>query len=436
VGWRGPIYVIVWYFFSGLFLRFISPPFGKLTAIEQKLEGEYRSCHTDLQHHSEEIAFYRGHEWERTRIDASFKQLMQHSKMVMHKRLYMGCFDAMLVKYGAVLVGYAILGLPVFGPGRHEYLKKIGNDPSAITRDYVRNSSLLINLAKAIGRLVVSYKEIQHLAGYTALVYEIKDVLCDLEEGKYERIMIADGKQAGSVIADKKESIISLSKGEIIESETIRFEEVPIVSPNGDTLVEKISFEIKPGMNCIVTGPNGCGKSSLFRILGSLWPLFGGKLYRPILEKMFYIPQRPYLPPGTLRDQIIYPHSLEQMKSKGSRDEDIAKLLEVVHLGYLIEREGSLDSKNDWNDVLSGGEKQRVAMARLFYHKPQFAILDECTSAVSMDVEAIMYNYSKQIGITLFTVSHRQSLFKFHDYLLRFDGEGGWSFEKLIHENK
>jgi len=124
------------------------------------------------------------------------------------------------------------------------------------------------------------------------------------------------------------------------------------------------------------------------------------------------------------------------MKSKGATDDDIAKLLEHVHLGQLIEREGGLDAINDWNDVLSGGEKQRVAMSRVFYHRPQFAILDECTSAVSMDVEAIMYNYSKQLGITLFTVSHRQSLFKFHDYLLRFDGEGGWSFEKLIHESK
>lgn len=86
----------------------------------------------------------------------------------------MGVIDSMLVKYGAVLVGYAIVGLPVFGPGSTEYLKKIGTDPSAITRDYVRNSSLLINLAKAIGRLVISYKEIQQLAGYTTLVYEMK----------------------------------------------------------------------------------------------------------------------------------------------------------------------------------------------------------------------------------------------------------------------
>lgn len=79
----------------------------------------------------------------------------------MTKKLFMGAFDGMLVKYGAVLVGYAILGLPVFGPGREEYIKSIGSDSTAITRDYVRNSSLLINLSKAIGRLVISYKEIQ-----------------------------------------------------------------------------------------------------------------------------------------------------------------------------------------------------------------------------------------------------------------------------------
>lgn len=86
----------------------------------------------------------------------------------------MGVFDSMLVKYGAVMVGYAVVGLPVFGPGSAEYLARINSDSSAITRDYVRNSSLLINLAKAIGRIVISYKEIQQLAGYTSLVYEMK----------------------------------------------------------------------------------------------------------------------------------------------------------------------------------------------------------------------------------------------------------------------
>ena len=93
----------------------------------------------------------------------------------------MGIFDSMLVKYGAFIVGYTVLGLPVFGPGKEKYLKNIDADPSRITRDYVRNSSLLINLAKAIGRVVVSYKEVQNLAGYTTLIYEMKEVLDDLE---------------------------------------------------------------------------------------------------------------------------------------------------------------------------------------------------------------------------------------------------------------
>lgn len=103
----------------------------------------------------------------------------------------MGVFDSMLVKYGAVMVGYAVLGLPVFGPGKEEYLKKVGNDESAITRDYIRNSSLLINLAKAIGRLVISYKEVQQLAGYTTLVYEMKEVLSDLENQKFKKTQIS-----------------------------------------------------------------------------------------------------------------------------------------------------------------------------------------------------------------------------------------------------
>jgi len=113
---------------------------------------------------------------------------------------------------------------------------------------------------------------------------------------------------------------------------------VPLISPNGDVFVKSISFEVRKGVNTVVTGPNGCGKSSLFRILSGLWPLAGGVLERPNIEKLFYIPQRPYLPPGTLRDQVIYPHSKQTMNRKGRTDDDIRLLLKYVRLDYIEDR--------------------------------------------------------------------------------------------------
>lgn len=160
VGWEGPAMIVGWYFFSGCLIRLISPSFGKLTAVEQKLEGEYRSKHTDLINHSEEIAFYNGSKWEKNHINAKFYELHDHIKKVLYKRFLMGIFDSMLVKYGAVCTGYTVLGLPIFGRNKDKYSKQIQKDPSKITKDYIRNSSLLINLAKAIGRIVVSYKDI------------------------------------------------------------------------------------------------------------------------------------------------------------------------------------------------------------------------------------------------------------------------------------
>jgi len=214
------------------------------------------------------------------------------------------------------------------------------------------------------------------------------------------------------------------------------FEDVPIISPNGDTLIDKMSFKIEPGMHLMIAGPNGCGKSSLFRILGELWPATGGVIHKPKADQIFYIPQRPYLPNGTLRDQLIYPDTLAQFKAKGKTDEDLMTLLDDVILGKLVKREGGWSSDNDWNDVLSGGEKQRVAMARLLYHKPKYAILDECTSAVSIDVEQHLYDHMKSKDITLITISHRPTVWAFHEWLLQFHGDKEYRFEQMPADKK
>lgn len=421
VGWEGPAWIIFWYFISGIVIRFISPPFGLLTAREQRLEGVFRTAHSSLVANCEEIAFYNGSAWEKTRITAALQSLIKHINSTLSKKFFMGTVDSMIVKYGAFISAYGVLGLPVFGPNRRKYFARIGNDPSAITRDYIRNSSMLMNLTKAIGRIVVSYKDFQQLAGFTTLVSEMMDVMDDLSQGKISRTMV-EGCPYNNT-----------TRGTYELSDFIRFEDVPIVTPNGDVLVESLNCEIKPGMHTFIQGPNGCGKSSLFRILGELWPLFGGKLYKPAMDQLFYIPQRPYLPTGSLRDQIIYPHSLEQMASRGVTDADLQKLLEVVNLPDLASNRGGFNQVEEWNDTLSGGQKQRVAMCRLLYHKPKFAILDECTSAVSSEAEGQIYQHFKDCAITLITVSHRESLMKYHEYVLKLDGERGWNFAKIVH---
>lgn len=201
-------------------------------------------------------------------------------------------------------------------------------------------------------------------------------------------------------------------------------------------------LQIRPGDHVIITGPNGCGKSSLFRIISGLWPIYDGILTTPGEKyskksgrpSLFYIPQKPYMTVGCLRDQITYP--AEVTKDECS-DAKLLELLDLVDLRGLVEREpNGLDALGDWDSTLSGGEKQRLAMTRLFYHAPQYALLDECSSAVSLEAEGAMYETAKKKGITLLTITHRvSSLSKYHRLILRFDGEGGWSFGPLNAES-
>ena len=202
-------------------------------------------------------------------------------------------------------------------------------------------------------------------------------------------------------------------------------------------LVRALSFSLRQGDHLLVVGPNGCGKSSLFRILGGLWPVYGGTVYKPPFSDIFYIPQRPYLPRGTLRQQITYPDGKAATRAKGVTDADLLGILALLGLERLVEQhEGGWEAEAEWREALSGGVQQKVAMARLFYHRPRYAILDECTSSVTAEAERVMYETAKGLGVTLMTVSHRRSLWKYHTHLLQFDGQGGYLFTRLDAERR
>jgi ATP-binding cassette subfamily D (ALD) protein 3 len=287
--------------------------------------------------------------------------------------------------------------------------------------------------------LVLAGRELTRLAGFTARVTELITVLKELDAGSYKRSMVAEQSIAhpvASVNPSELPANFGPNQGKIIyQDRVIEFDHVPLVTPNGDVLIPSLTFKVVSGQNVLVAGPNGCGKSSLFRILGGLWPVFGGILVKPTTDKLFYVPQRPYMTLGTLRDQVLYPLSYKQSKEMGITDAQLYDALKLVQLDHLVDREGGWDTIQDWMDKLSGGEKQRLAMARLFVHRPQFAILDECTSAVSVDVEGMMYTHCKEIGITLFTVSHRKSLWKYHEAVLQFDGRGSYEFKPIDQES-
>lgn len=407
--------------FSGVFLTALRKPISKYTVQEQRLEGEFRYVNSRLITNSEEIAFYDGNRKEATVINSSFQRLVNHLRKSMQFRFSMGIVDNMIAKYWATVVGYLAVSRPFLDLANPRHAN---STHSEIMEDYYKSGRMLVNLATAVGRLVLAGRELTRLAGFTSRVTELISVLKDLNKGIYTRTMVNESSSESLHLIP--------NSGKIIERDhIIKFEEVPIVTPNGDLLVKSLSFEVRSGVNVLVSGPNGCGKSSLFRILGGLWPLFGGTLTKPSRGKLFYVPQRPYMTLGTLRDQVIYPHSKEEFENRGMNDNQILEFLKKVHLEYLVDREGGWDSVQDWMDVLSGGEKQRIAMARLFYHQPQFAILDECTSAVSVDVEGFIYTHCKEVGITLFTVSHRKTLWKYHEYVLQFDGRGAYSFTPM-----
>ncbi|GAA5907008.1 hypothetical protein JCM6882_000030 [Rhodosporidiobolus microsporus] len=447
VGAEGLIALTVIVQASAALLKLATPPFGRYAAEEQRLEGEYRFSHTRLLEHAEEVALLRGAGTEKNLIERTYFALIKHINRTFRLRFVYSVVEEGVVKWLWGSLGLCVCAVPVFG-AKLVGMKSLGGgnvDFGSRTEGFVTNRRLLLSASDALGRLMSTYRDLSELSGYTARVTELLDTMEDVKEGRYQKRVVGGGDArisaagGGKKAEGEKEGNAKIlqGRGKIIDSDSeIIFDKVPIVTPNGDVLIKSLSFHVKPGNHLLVVGGNGTGKSSLFRILGGLWPVYGGTVTKPPSQAFLYVPQRPYLSLGTLRDQIIYPHSRQQMLERGVTDADLLSILQLIELDSIVEREGGWDAQREWRDALSGGDKQRLAMARLFYHRPKFAILDECTSAVTLQVEQTFYERATELGITLLTVSHRPSLWKYHKFILQYFGSGEYAFGPLDWEER
>ncbi|CAK7235457.1 ATP-binding cassette long-chain fatty acid transporter pxa1 [Sporothrix curviconia] len=439
------------YFLTASILRRLSPPFGKLKAIEGRKEGDFRSLHARLIANAEEVAFYGGADMEKQAVNREFKDLKTWMEGIYMLKIRYNMLEDFIVKYSWSAYGYLLSALPVFLPawgglgGASELVVGSGGGGGSAaaeglrersrTKDFITNRRLMLSLADAGGRMMYSIKDLSELAGYTSRVYTLISTLHRVHANAYDP---RGGNPNNAELYSLADVQGTMQKG----FDGVRLENVPIVAPalwpqGGEELMESLSLIVRRGEHLLISGPNGAGKTSISRVVAGLWPVYRGLVSRPKStgeDGIMFLPQRPYLSIGTLRDQVIYPDGEADMRDRRKNEYDLKRVLDDAHLGYLPAREGGWDTKKEWKDVLSGGEKQRMAIARVLYHEPQYVFIDEGTSAVSSDVEGLLYEVCKEKGITLITISTRASLKKYHTFnLILGMGEAGdeWTFERI-----
>lgn len=394
--------VAVWE--TGKLMKFIRPDFAFLVQERGNLEANLRFQHTRVITASEEIAFCKGDDREKAILERSFDKIITFTRKLLRNQVLYHTVEDFTTKYLWNVIGLVQVAFPLINRGTNA-----GDNAKyfiTIRRTMVRN-------ADATERLMVGLKDVHEFRGFTMRVMDMIRVFKE-QQSKTTEI-----------------------EGAVTESDGIEVRDLPIVTPANDMLIDKMQLKIHPGDRVLVLGPNGCGKSSLFRILCGLWPMQGGTIAKPKdRTDLFFLPQKPYLVQGTFREQIIYPHTEEEMAKRGVTDAMLLEFLEWTLMTSVCEAHGGLNAVKEWGEVLSGGEKQRLGLARVMYHKPKFAILDECSSAINVEAEQFIFSNLLKLGLGLITISHRHTLFKFHTKVLTFDGCGNFSFNEQLQQTE
>ncbi|HXQ42389.1 MAG TPA: ABC transporter ATP-binding protein/permease [Candidatus Udaeobacter sp.] len=351
---------------------------------QQRFEADFRFSLIRLRENAEGVALYRGETDERTRLWDRFSQVVAnwYQVMLLNKRLNW------FINFYSTLAG--VFPYVVASPHYFSGIITLG---------------VLTQTADAFG-------QVQGALSWFINVYT------DLADWKasVDRLISFDQAIAKAEAAGADGAGIALGEA---RGDDLEIEKLDLGLPDGRTLISGIDAEVAPGDRLLVSGPSGSGKSTLLRAIAGIWPYGAGRILLPRLKRLLFLPQKPYVPIGSLRHAVTFP------AAPGSfSDADIAEALKTCRLPDYA---GRLDEFHHWDRRLSPGEQQRLAFARALLQRPDWLFLDEATSSLDPETEAYLYGLlEKRLpGTTLVSVAHRQSLEAFHRRRLHFKPAAG-----------
>ncbi len=357
----------------------------KINFDQLRFEADFRYGLVHIRNNAESIAFYSGEKPEQEETQRRLGSVVKNFNLLI---VWQVIIDAMRrsSNYAGNFFPYVIMAVPYF----------------AGEIDYGSFVQAMFAFSMVEGSLFFVVNRIDDLAQFTAGVSRLEGF-----QSKVEKI------SRQTAVVDSP----TFSSGN-----SILIQHADLYPPNGgQQIINDLSLNVEESEKLLVVGPSGCGKTSLLRMISGLWNPRQGSVQRPASGDLLFIPQKPYMILGSLREQLCYPADEDRFS-----DDQLKAVLEEVRLLQIVERYPDLDVKQDWPRILSLGEQQRLAFGRLLLNAPRFVVLDEATSALDVKIEKHLYKLLEDRDLAVISVGHRSTLIDFHDSVLELLGNGKW----------
>ena len=374
---------------GSLITYFVGRPLIPLNFAQLKKEADYRYKLINVRDNAESIAFYRGERKESNRVRERLTSALDNLKLIINWNRNLSFFTNWY-NYVVPIVP-TVLVAPLYLEGKIEF------------GSVVQAGVVFMSVLNALSIIVLNFGGLSSFAAVITRLGSFWEVVIEPEH------------------IDEKLSVVAIE-----ERDAIGFNHVTLYTPKRDrAVVEDLSLMLGSHESLLITGTSGSGKSSLLRLFGGLWSAGSGTVIRPTLRETIFLPQRPYMVLGSFRSQLVY-----SIRDRSITDDELAEVLNKVGLHNTLARVGGFDKQLDWTNMLSTGEQQLVAFARLLLSGARFAFLDEATTALSAQGELNMYKLLKESVTAFVSVGHRESLEQFHDGILDLTGNGEWQFDR------